>query len=120
MENKHNKNIGSKGEALAKSYLENKGYLILAMNWRHGHWEVDIIAAKNGKLHFVEVKTRTSAKYGPPEASVSAKKMQFLRSAAEIYQWQHPEWDKVQFDILGIYMPLGAAIEYLFNEDVYF
>lgn len=49
--------IGNWGESVAKNYLENKGYAILETNWRHHHFELDIIAYKNGVIG-VEVKTR--------------------------------------------------------------
>ncbi len=120
MQNHHNKLIGQKGERVAAAFLEAKGFQILEMNWRHGHKEVDIIACLGKTLHFIEVKTRTSTLFGMPETAVSATKMKLLREAAEIYQYNHPEWEKVQFDVLGILMPKNGKMEFLFNEDVYF
>ena len=52
-----NLNIGKHGEALAASYLMGLGYTILDLNWRHHHWELDIVAALGSTLHFVEVKS---------------------------------------------------------------
>ena len=49
---------GKTGEALAAVYLLEKGFRIIHQNWRHSHWEVDIIAQKDHILHFIEVKTR--------------------------------------------------------------
>ena len=43
--NNHNKNIGNKGEDIAKDWLEKQGYTIIERNWRHSHWEIDIIAS---------------------------------------------------------------------------
>jgi Holliday junction resolvase-like predicted endonuclease len=42
---------------------------------------VDIIAEMNGRLHFFEIKTRTTDKYGKPEESMSHKKMKMLKTA---------------------------------------
>jgi putative endonuclease len=39
----HNE-LGKRGEEIAKEYLENKGYQILKMNWRHKRAEIDLIA----------------------------------------------------------------------------
>ena len=53
----HNE-LGKDGEEMAARWLENKGYEILHRNWRHSHYEIDIVAAKASFLHFVEVKAR--------------------------------------------------------------
>ncbi len=114
----HNR-TGNSGEALAISYFTEKGYAILHQNWRHSHWEVDIIAEKDGILHFIEVKTRLTKKFGYPEDNVSIKKIQYLINAAEEYLYQHPEWQRIQFDILSISILKGEPVEYFLIEDVY-
>ncbi len=113
----HNQ-TGKDGEQLAVQYLGNHGYNILHQNWRHGNWEVDIIAFKNKRLHIVEVKTRTSTLFGFPEDNMDQKKMQYLINAAEEYMYQHPEWTQLQFDILSITINTNN-IEYFLIEDVY-
>lgn len=110
---------GNKGESLAVQYLSKKGYSILHQNWRHSHWEVDIIAEKDGILHFNEVKTRRTKKYGHPEESVSNKKVQNLINAAEEYLYQQPQWKRIQFNILSITILKDEPAEYFFIEDVY-
>lgn len=116
----NNKYTGNKGEDLAEEYLKQKGFTILARNWRFKHCEADIIAAKGNRLHFFEVKTRTSSKYGKPEESIGFQKMECLRNVAEEYQYQHPEWKYVQFDALSITITNGEVSEYFYIEDVYF
>ena len=56
---KHN-DLGKAGENAAVAYLEQKGYLIRDRNWRKGHFELDIVAAKDNELIVVEVKTRSN------------------------------------------------------------
>ncbi len=73
----HNQ-IGKDGEGMAVTWLEDRGYSILHKNWRHGNWEVDIIASKGKRLHIIEVKTRTSSFFGNPEENMTNKKMQYL------------------------------------------
>ena len=58
---------GIVGEKLACTFFEQKGFVILHTNWRHGRCEVDIIASKNNVLHFIEVKTRSNKDFGLPE-----------------------------------------------------
>ncbi len=115
-----NKTTGNKGEELAVNYLIEKGYAIIERNWRFRYAEVDIIAGKNNRLHFFEIKTRTSDKYGKPEESMSHKKMSMLKIAAEEYQYQHLEWKYVQFDVLAITIINDVQVEYFLIEDVYF
>ena len=115
---KHNQ-TGTTGEAMAAVYLLEKGYHILHQNWRHWHWEVDIIAEKENILHFIEVKTKRTRQYGYPENNVDKKKIKNLINAAEEYLYQQPQWKRIQFDILSITMLTGEPVEYFFIEDVY-
>ena len=115
-----NKTTGNLGEELAVKYLSQKGYAIIERNWRFRHAEVDIIAEMNGRLHFFEIKTRTTDKYGKPEESMSHKKMKMLKTAAEEYQYKNPQWKYLQFDVLAITIVYGVPREYFLIEDVYF
>ena len=115
---KHNR-TGSTGEKLGVAYIFNMGYNLLETNWRHGHWEVDVIASKKDTLHFIEIKTRRTTKFGQPEEKVGKKKMEHLINAAEQYCYQHPEWQRIQFDILSITQLVNEPIAYFFIEDVY-
>ncbi len=115
-----NKTTGNKGEDLAAIYLSEHGYEIIERNWRFRHAEVDIIASKNNRLHFFEIKTRTSGKYGKPEESMSYKKMNMLRTAAEEYQYRNKQWKYLQFDVLAITLINNIPVEYFLIEDVYF
>ena len=110
---------GNTGEALAAAYLSEKGYIIMHQNWRHSRWEVDIIAEKDAILHFVEVKTRRSKKFGHPEENVDKKKIQNLINAAEEHLYQQPQWKRIQFSILSISIKENEPVEYFFIEDVY-
>ncbi len=116
----HHKLTGNKGELMAEAYLIEKNYSIIATNWRHKHLEIDIIASINKKLHFVEVKTRTNAKFGLPEEGISQAKMNHLKKAAEAYLCQHPEWLKIQFDVIAITLKKGEKEEIFMIEDVFF
>jgi len=115
-----NKYTGTKGEEMAAEFLIQNGYKIVERNWRFKHWEVDIIASKGNCMHFFEIKTRTSDMYGYPEESISRKKMTNLRNAAEEYQYLHPEWKYVQFNVLAIKMFFNQPVEIMLFEDVYF
>ncbi|MEJ7587026.1 MAG: YraN family protein [Ferruginibacter sp.] len=110
---------GKTGEALGYAWLLEKGYTIIAQNWRHSRWEVDAIAEKDRVLHFIEIKTRRSKRFGLPEEKVGKKKIQNLISAAEEYLHQNPQWQRIQFNILSILIVNSEPVEYFLIEDVY-
>jgi putative endonuclease len=114
---RHNQ-TGNLGETMAAGYFLEKGYTILHKNWRHSHWEVDIIASKDNVLHFIEIKTRRTKNFGLPEENVNRKKMQHLINAAEEYLHLYQKWKRIQFNILAISIIKNKPIEYFFIEDV--
>lgn len=114
----HNE-LGKLGEELAEDFLIGRGYYILHRNWRHGRYEIDIIALKNEVLHFVEVKTRASNVYGFPEEHVTKKKITNLFLAADEFLYLHSNYHHIQFDILSINKWGDDPAEYLLLEDIY-
>src|SRR5271157_1501506 len=78
---------GARGENLAYWYLRQAGYTIVARNRaaRSGAGELDLVGWDGPVLSFVEVKTRTSADAGPPEAAVSKAKQKRIARAANEY-----------------------------------
>lgn len=98
----HNKRIGKDGENLAKKFLVEKGYQILAVNWRHQRFEVDIICTYQQDIVFVEVKTRSSDFFGDPEQSVSDSQQKNLINAAEAFLETNNIDKSCRFDIIGI------------------
>ena len=115
---RHN-HFGKTGEDLAAEYLANRGFDILHRNWRHSHYEIDIIALNLRMLHFIEVKTRSSTTFGHPEQAVTKKKLQHLLKAADAFLLMHPEYRMVQFDILSITRFKNEPAQYFLIEDVF-
>ena len=113
----HNE-LGKYGEQLARVYLTEAGFEILFQNWRHSYYEIDFIVSRNNILHFIEIKTRRSLTYGFPEDDVDEKKLERLMIAAEEFLFQHPGWERVQYDILSIYICRNRQPEFFFIEDV--
>jgi putative endonuclease len=97
----HNE-LGASGEKTAEKFLKEKGYEILATNWRFGSDEIDIIARYNGFLVIVEVKTRSTNVFGEPEIAVTKQKQKFLIRAAQNYILQKNINDETRFDIIAI------------------
>ncbi len=80
-----NKVLGDFGEAEAVAHLENEGYIILKKNFRCKLGEIDIIAADGDTLAFIEVKTRSTEKYGKPGEFVNYKKQNKIIKTALQY-----------------------------------
>ena len=80
----HNK-IGAVGEALAKRYLEQRGYKILEQNYRTKYAEIDLIAKRDKVVVFVEVRTKIGEQFGSPEDTINKKKLWKIRKNAEVY-----------------------------------
>jgi putative endonuclease len=110
---------GVKGEQLAADWLTANGYQILNRNWRYGRYEVDIIAARQDRIHLIEVKCRKSNAYGQPEQSVSRKKIEHILQAASGWLLNHPGHTRVQYDVLAITLRKDDAPDYFLFEDVY-
>jgi len=116
---KTNKIIGRKGEDFAVACLEKNQFHIVARNWRHGHCELDIIAIKNDVVHFVEVKTLRSLRFGFPECKMTRKKFHHMSRAAEEYLRKQNILQRIQFDVFSVHIQ-KKKIEFLFIPDVYF
>jgi len=76
---------GSIGEKVAAHFLKKKGYRIIETNFRCRVGEIDIVAEKDGCLVFIEVRTKTSHKFGMPEESVTTAKKERLVNTALTY-----------------------------------
>lgn len=81
----NNIELGRMGEDMAVRLLKAKGYIILDRNYRCRTGEIDIIAAKDRKISFIEVKTRSGYLYGRPCEAVDRKKQKNIRTAAVSY-----------------------------------
>lgn len=100
---RYRKNVGDIGEDFAVRLLINSGFNVLQRNFYTKVGEIDIIATKDGVLHFIEVKTRNGDQYGYPSESVSLAKQNRIRKSAEIYlQNRRATWQKISFDVYEI------------------
>lgn len=83
--NLYKKLLGIKGERLTIKYLKKQGYKILEKNYSVSFGEVDIIAKKDNVILFVEVKTRTSTRFGTPSQAVGYNKQHKYKQIALLY-----------------------------------
>jgi putative endonuclease len=96
---------GRRGEDLAHRFLRREGFTIVARNYRlaAGDAEADLIAWEGETLVFVEVKSRTSEEFGPPERAIGEeKRAHLLRVAREYTRKTETPWDRVRFDVVTV------------------
>lgn len=110
--------LGKQGEEMAVKFLLEKGYQILAQNYRYKKGEIDIIAQQDKTLIFVEVKTRTNADFGLPEEAVNEKKAALILKTAENYIYEINWMTHIRFDIIAI-LKNENKIEILHLEDAF-
>lgn len=97
--------VGKKGEGLAAEFLRKNGYRIVENNFRNKYGEIDIIAIDGKTLAFIEVKTKTNDKFGPPKMAVGLKKQRQISKAALAYLTQKKlNNNPARFDVVGISM----------------
>jgi putative endonuclease len=99
---------------MARTYLEQQGYLILETNWRSGHKEIDIIAKEKDTLVIVEVKARKNEDFINTESAVDEKKMRNLIRAAHNYILIKNLDCETRFDIITLV--LDEKGEYKLNH----
>ncbi|TAK05303.1 YraN family protein [Patescibacteria group bacterium] len=110
---------GSFGESVAARLFLEKGFTILERGWRTRYGEVDLIVQDARGVRFVEVKTRGSDTFGPPEEAVTRLKLRKIARVAEVYLekrgWQHLAR---QIDVVAIRTDAPGAPEVRHIEDV--
>jgi len=102
---KYNKIIGNKGEEYAVDYLKKQKYKIIDKNYRCRYGEIDIIAFDKDCVCFIEVKSRTSSKYGRPSNAVNFVKRNHIINCAKVYiSSKHLGNYKARFDVVEIFI----------------
>ena len=88
--------LGQLGEVYAAAYLQQLGFRLVAANFKipvgrnlRGvviNSEIDLIAYEGETLCFIEVKTRASDWFAPPQVNVDRRKQRHIARAARAYR----------------------------------
>ena len=108
--------LGRRGELLAAAYLEQQGYRLVASNFtlpvgRNMRGaivkaEIDLIAYEGPTLCFIEVKTRASDWFAPPQANVDLRKRRQIARAARAYRRMLGlESTSYRYDVVSVILP---------------
>ncbi len=100
----NNRRVGSRFEDLAAAYLQERGYHVLARNYRNRFGEIDIIAkAPDDTIVFAEVKYRHFNALTALEAVTPAKRRQISRIALFYLNHMNAGIElPCRFDVIGI------------------
>lgn len=107
-----NRVLGARGEEAAAVWLQTHGYEIVARNVRTRHGEIDLVARLGALAVFVEVKSRTSDRFGhPADALVWPKRRRLGRLAAMCLQRLGLEHCAVRFDVMAVRLDARGAVK---------
>jgi putative endonuclease len=99
----HNQKIGNWGEEIAAQFLREHGYEIIAQNVHTRHGEIDLVAKLDQLIIFVEVKARTSNRFGDPENAITPRKQERIAYAIDRYLNDHPDLgERWRFDAITV------------------
>lgn len=100
-----NKETGNLGENIATHYLKQKGYVILDRNFESRQGEIDIIALDKKEVVFIEVKTRTSNKFGTPSEAVNKIKQKHMLQTIKYYLYiRNLSEEFIRIDVIEVYI----------------
>lgn len=130
-----NGTFGRIGEDIAEQYLKSRGYRIIGMNYNTYHGELDVIALRRRTLVFVEVKAKSTLRYGYPWQELTRHKMGNLRRAAAEFRKVDgsgkrvpvylgrlrftKKYKRIRFDLLEIIINGERAIRITHTENVF-
>lgn len=98
-----NKNLGNRGELIAKEYFLNHGYSFIYQNYKSGHFEIDLIFALATKIIFVEVKTRIKTTDSTLENPLTRLQITNLKHAINDYCFKnHLDSENARLDLVII------------------
>lgn len=93
---------GRRGEDAAAEFLERAGYRIVRRNLRLPGGEIDLVCRAGDVVVFVEVKTRTTGRFGSALHAVDARKRATLRRLAADYVQIVAPRARVRFDVVAV------------------
>lgn len=108
----YQKEMGRRGEEAAAAYLEKHGFKIVSRNFKGPSGEIDLIARDQETLVFIEVKGRSSLKFGTPRDAVTPLKQERLFSTADYYLSKYYPLHQpfCRFDIVEVSFYRGEVI----------
>ena len=108
---------GKTGEAIAAGFLKNKGYQLVARNYKKLGGEIDIIARNNEVIKLVEVKSKSSAAKFFPEQNLSKKKFENIVNTYKHFIFENPEYESLDphIDVIIVEVSNSPKVKHFEN-----
>lgn len=105
--------VARRGEEAAYFYLRQRGYTIVARNWRGSgrRGELDLVGWEGSTLCFIEVKTRTDRSIVPAQMAVDSSKRNELIGMSYLFRKRVPAGTPCRFDVVSVYLTEPIEIE---------
>lgn len=99
----HAGRFGRFGERCAARWYRRAGFSIVDRNWRCPRGEIDLVAVKGSLVVFVEVKARTTSRFGSGAEAVDWRKQRTLRLVATRWlETSSDHFDDLRFDVVDV------------------
>jgi putative endonuclease len=103
--------LGRLGEDAALRWYTERGYTLVARNWRCRLGELDLVLRRGDELVVCEVKARRGAAYGGPFEAVTGRKRRKLEALAEVFlATTNVAPSSVRFDVASVAMPRSGPV----------
>ena len=114
---------GREGELRAARYFEERGFAVLARNWRCRTGEIDLVVASEDHLVVVEVKTRRGEGFGHPLEAIDARKRARLWRLAVAWTAENRhavQGRRLRIDAVGLTGPdpRTARLEHIVDVEI--
>lgn len=96
--------IGRNAEVAVARWYERRGYCVLAHSWRCRTGEIDLVVARDRHIAFVEVKCRSTSRFGTAFEAVDTRKQAQVRRVAAVWlsEWEGPPIRSIRFDAASV------------------
>lgn len=93
---------GERAEQQAHDFLINHGFITVCRNYRCKHGELDLIMTDQQTLVIIEVRFRTTDKYGSALDSITVSKQSRIIAATQHYLSDQKTDQAIRFDVIAL------------------
>ena len=116
-----NRSTGQQAEDAALDYLLDQGLTLLQRNYRCKGGEIDLVMKEGQTLVFVEVKHRSSERFGSPMEAIGRSKQRRLIVAAKYYLQAHKQCRQLmcRFDVVTSSRKAGGSADIIWLPNAF-
>lgn len=102
--------LGRAGESAAARLLEQRGYRVIGRGFLARRGEIDLVCRRGQALVMVEVKARSSSRFGAPSEAVGPAKRRALLAASAEYRALAGWRGQIEFAVVGLVMDRAGNV----------